>query len=95
METGETKEACLIREVQEELGIEIQVVKPLQSVQHHYPDFSLELYPFICKQVGGDLVAREHAQVLWVDKSRLTDYDWAAADIPIVKEYLAQSGQKE
>lgn len=86
---GESKEECLHREILEELGIKIQITKALSMVEHHYPDFSLCLYPFICKYTSGQLHLTEHAQAIWVNSENLMDYDWAAADIPVVRELLS------
>ncbi|PRD47592.1 hypothetical protein C5745_09775 [Sphingobacterium haloxyli] len=51
-------------------------------------EFPLRLYPFLCKWTGGLLAIAEHAQAIWVDKSELQGYDWAEADLPIVRELL-------
>lgn len=57
-------------------------------VEHDYPEFSLLLYPFLCKWAGGSLAIAEHAQAIWVDKNELKNYDWTEADVPVVKEIL-------
>ena len=71
VETGESKEECLKREIKEELGLEIEVGSALTVVEHYYPEFSLSLYPFVCKWTGGSLAIAEHAQAIWVDKNEL------------------------
>ena len=53
MERGEGPEECLAREIREELGLEIYIGKRLASSVHHYPDFSIELIPFICEVRSG------------------------------------------
>ncbi|WP_236581854.1 (deoxy)nucleoside triphosphate pyrophosphohydrolase [Sphingobacterium spiritivorum] len=88
IESGESKKDCLIREIKEELHLHIEVNEPLKMVEHHYTDFSLQLFPFVCSVRSGQLTPQEHAQALWVSKQQLMDYDWAEADIPIVKEFL-------
>lgn len=88
VETGESYEVCLMREVEEELGLRVVVGEPMTPVEHHYPEFSLLLYPFRCRLVGGTLVVAEHAQVRWAKPEELHQFDWAAADIPIVRAYL-------
>ncbi len=85
VEAGESKEEALQREILEELNIEITVGKELETIVHHYPDFSLRLYPFICQYVGGNLETREHAQVKWESLANLKAYDWAEADVPVVR----------
>lgn len=88
VEIGESKEECLKREIQEELGLAVEVGSALTPVVHHYPEFSLCLYPFLCKWTGGSLAIAEHAQAIWVNKSELQNYDWAEADVPIVNELM-------
>jgi len=88
IKTGESKEDCLRREVKEELNIDITLRRSLTMVEHHYADFSLQLYPFVCSLRAGEVKAREHSQAIWVDADQLRDYDWAEADLSIVDEYL-------
>ncbi|HMR18106.1 MAG TPA: (deoxy)nucleoside triphosphate pyrophosphohydrolase [Sphingobacterium sp.] len=95
VETKESKEECLKREIREELGIDIKIGQELSRVEHHYSDFSLYLYPFICKLVSGKLFLTEHIQARWVDKGQLPDYDWAAADVPVMQEYLYKKRSKK
>src|SRR5690554_1430426 len=61
IEKGESERDCLKREIREELNIEIETVKRLTPSTFIYPDISIELIPFIVKQVGGDLRLNEHA----------------------------------
>jgi 8-oxo-dGTP diphosphatase len=88
IENGESKENCLKREIHEELGLEIEIEWVLTSVEHQYPEFSLRLYPFLCKWTGGSLAIAEHVQAIWVNKSELQNYDWAEADVPVVNEIM-------
>jgi 8-oxo-dGTP diphosphatase len=89
VEEGESEEACLIREIKEELNIQIKIVKPLKPNTHHYPNGNeIQLVPFICEYLSGDLQLAEHADYKWLNKEALLGLDWAAADIPIVQEYI-------
>ncbi|KUF43289.1 DNA mismatch repair protein MutT [Myroides marinus] len=88
VEKGELDEDCIVREIKEELDLDIIIKSRLTSVVHHYDSFSLELIPFICLTDTPVFQRREHAQILWVEPTELRKYDWAAADIPIVEEYL-------
>ncbi|TDS12371.1 (deoxy)nucleoside triphosphate pyrophosphohydrolase [Sphingobacterium paludis] len=88
-EVGETLSACLVREIKEELGLDIVLGRELPAVQHRYDDFSITLFPFLATRTGGTLTLAEHVQALWVDPSSLQGYDWAAADVPVVNAYLA------
>lgn len=95
IEEGESKKECLKREVKEELNLDIEVLDQLRMVEHHYPDFSICLYPFLCQINSGTLRAIEHAQIKWVTIDELKQFDWAAADIPIVKELENNLSNKE
>lgn len=84
IEPFETKEQCIVREIREELNLNVEVLRPLAEVTHQYPNFSINLMPFVCRLLGGDLQLKEHKQAIWVDKSALGKYDWADADVPVV-----------
>lgn len=92
IEPGESAEACLIREIKEELNVEIQILSERTAHQHVYPEFSIRLIPFVCRIIAGDVVLREHASYSWLETSALPACDWAAADIPIVNDYLDSLG---
>ena len=88
---SESPEDCLRREISEELGIEVEIITRLPSNRHSYPGRDpFELAPFICHVSGGTPFAREHRQIKWVKKSDLRSLDWAAADIPVLENYLRQ-----
>ncbi|GAB3012585.1 hypothetical protein GCM10027051_14520 [Niabella terrae] len=86
IEAGESKEECLIREIKEELGVQIRIISALPVVHHKYPESEIRLYPFICAIETGSLHAREHIQFKWVEGKALLNFDLAAADLPIVLE---------
>jgi len=88
IENGESEEECIIREIKEELSIDIQLLKKLHSSYFDYPNLSIELIPFVANQIRGQIQLNEHVEFKYLAKDKLLDLDWAAADIPIVKEYL-------
>lgn len=88
IESGESEQDCLKREIKEELNIEIELVKKLTPITFIYPHNSIELIPFIARQIGGELKLNEHIDFKYLNKSDLLSLDWAEADVPIVKEYL-------
>ena len=89
---GERPEDCLKREVQEELGIEIAVGRPLAPVTHQYPAFIVTLYPYVCRILSGDIELREHNAFAWLPPEKLHDLDWAEADIPLINDYRRSRG---
>lgn len=86
IEEDENKEEALEREIYEELKMKVKVNEALTSVEHHYPDFSITLYPFLCEVKSNEFVKTEHKEIKWEKKENLHRYDWAAAVIPIVEE---------
>ena len=85
VEPGESEEACILREIREELSIEIHLGRRLPSVVHHYPDFSIELIPFLATHRAGDICLAEHSRYLFLAPGKLASLHWAEADLPILK----------
>ncbi len=88
VEENETAEDCLIREIQEELSLKIEIFKRLKPSAYDYETFSIRLIPFIVFSKSGQIVLAEHKSYKWLDKSELRALDWAPADIPILEEFL-------
>jgi len=84
----ESPEACLVREVMEELGLLVTVGRALPNASHAYNAFSVTLFPFLCTIAAGTLTLHEHKAVMWLPPDRLASLDWAAADLPIITAYL-------
>lgn len=88
IESDETPEHCLLREIKEELNIDIEILRDLPANTHAYPLITIKLIPFICKHIKGEIVLHEHADFKWLHSNELLDLDWADADVPIVKSFL-------
>lgn len=86
VEKDETKEKAIIREIKEELHLDICDPKYFMTIKHTYPDFYIEMHAFVCKVEKSDIVLTEHLEVKWLDIQEMDQLDWAAADIPIVKK---------
>ena len=86
IETGETPEAALIRELQEELGIDTwsSCLAPLTFASHSYETFHLLMPLFACRKWEGIPQAREGQTLKWVRPQDLRDYPMPAADIPLI-----------
>ena len=83
--TGETPEACIIREIREELEVEISVIQLLPSVKHIDSDHAIKLIPFICSIRKGEISLTEHRMYRWLHRSQLEEIDWLEADVEVVK----------
>ena len=88
IELNESSEESLIREIKEELNVDIEIVKNLPSNIHAYPSIVIQLIPFICRQISGVITLKEHINFKWLTTNELLDLDWAEADIPILYHYL-------
>ena len=85
LEPGETSDAALVREIREELGVEIRTRMPLPSVEYHYPDFSIRLHPWICEIEDGEPEPIEHSEIRWLAAAALPELEWANADLPVLE----------
>lgn len=83
---GETPEAALIRELEEELGIDVEAscLAPFTFASHAYPEFHLLMPLYVCRKWSGIVTAREAQQLKWVRPARLSDYSMPPADKPLV-----------
>jgi 8-oxo-dGTP diphosphatase len=86
VEQGETPEAALIRELQEELGIDTwaSCLAPLTFASHAYADFHLLMPLFACRRWEGTPQSREGQTLKWVKPNELRDYPMPPADIPLI-----------
>ena len=86
VEAGETPEAALIRELQEELGIDTHAscLAPLTFASHSYPDFHLLMPLFACRRWHGIATAQEGQTLAWVAPQNLRDFPMPPADLPLI-----------
>ncbi len=87
IDAGETPEAALLRELQEELGISSSVgcLTPIAFASHSYPDTHLLMPLYALRQWHGTPAAREGQQLAWVRAADLSRYDMPPADVPLVR----------
>lgn len=86
VEVGETPEAALIRELNEELGIDTwaSCLAPLTFASHSYDDFHLMMPLFACRKWNGTPQPREGQTLKWVKPTEMQNYPMPAADIPLI-----------
>jgi 8-oxo-dGTP diphosphatase len=88
IEENENAENCILREIKEELNLEIEIIARLESKQFNYPTISINLIPFISKYLSGELKLAEHSDFKWLTKEELISLNWAPADISVLQEFL-------
>ena len=86
VEPGESPEAALIRELEEELGISTRTacLAPVSFASHSYDNFHLLMPLYACRKWQGDPVPREHTALKWVRPQQLRDYPMPPADEPLI-----------
>jgi mutator protein MutT len=88
-EPNETFEQCLVRELDEELGIEVEVGKLFEEISHAYAEKSVQLKFFVCKLISGKPQTLDCAAFKWVGKAELDDFDFPAADARLLEKLRA------
>lgn len=90
VKAGETPQEAIIRELKEELGIDVQkpCLAPLTFASHDYEEFHLLMPLFICRRWQGLAQPLEGQQLAWVEKHRLRDYPMPPADEPLIAHLL-------
>jgi len=87
IEVGETRTEALIRELKEEMNIEVKIGEEdyFMTVNHSYPDFELTMHSYICHVDRKEFIRKEHIDHQWVTPQELKTLEWAPADYPIVE----------
>lgn len=86
IELGETPQQCLKREIKEELEVDIEVGNYLDESIYTYPNGEIKLMAYFATIVGGNIMLSVHDKVEWITISKIDKYDFAPADIPLVKK---------
>lgn len=86
IETGETPQEALAREIMEELDIEIKVCELIDTIEYDYPTFHLFMDCFWAEIISGNLVLKEHEAAKWLTKDELNSVDWLPADVTLVEK---------
>lgn len=86
IESGETHQEALKREIIEELDTEVSVGELMDTVEYDYPQFHLSMDCFWCQIVRGNLVLKEHEAARWLTKDELNNVEWLPADITLIEK---------
>ena len=86
LEVGETSQQALIREIQEELDVKIEVGELIDTIEYDYPPFHLSMDCFLCAVVDGEIILKEAEAARWLDKDELYSVDWLPADIALIEK---------
>jgi len=86
VEPGERPEDTVIREMREELGVEIEAaaLSPFVFASHAYSDFDLLMPLFLCREWRGEALPREGQRIAWVNPADLANYPMPPADLPLI-----------
>ena len=88
MEPGETPEQALVRELKEELDIEVNVGEKICTVEYDYPKFHLTMHCFWATIASGAIKLLEHEDAKWLDRESIRSVDWLPADIEVVNHLV-------
>ena len=86
IESGETPQEALKREIIEELDTEVSVGELMDTVEYDYPQFHLSMDCFWCQIVRVNLVLKEHEAARWLTKDELNNVEWLPADITLIEK---------
>ena len=88
IETGETMEQCLVREVREELGLEIRPLALLRKTSHTYPEREVLLHFYRCDLISGTPACIECDDFRWIEPKEFCQFQMLPADVPIIQDLI-------
>lgn len=92
LEPGESAEACVVRELREELGIEVRPTSAMLPIEHTYEHAHVVLRPFYCEHVGGEPRALEVDDWVWAEVAALGGYEFPSANAALLDRVQRELG---
>lgn len=89
MELGETHQEALIRELREELDMDVHVGELFETVEYDYPNFHLTMHCFLCTLKSKNYVLKEHEAAKWLTREKLDTVAWLPADLGLIGKLKA------
>ncbi len=86
VESGETPQQALKREIMEELDTEIAVGELIDTIEYDYPDFHLSMDCFWGEVIRGELILKEAEDAKWLTREHLADVKWLPADVTLIEK---------
>lgn len=86
IEPGETPQEALVREIQEELDVKIEVGYLIDTIEYDYPSFHLSMDCFWCNITVGEITLKEAENARWLCKDELYSVDWLSADMKLIEK---------
>ena len=90
IESGESREIALRREIQEELGVDIIIENLLCTTEYDYPSFHLTMHCYLCSVASGDIELREHKSARWLTAETLDSVEWLPADKDVIDKLITK-----
>jgi 8-oxo-dGTP diphosphatase len=91
LQRDESPEECLVRELEEELGVRVRAGRVLEVIHHRYPDRAVLLLFYACELIEGEPRPLGCEEIRWLDRDELETLEWVPADLPFVRRLAAGS----
>lgn len=95
IEPGETPQEALIREIQEELDVKIEVGDLIDTIEYDSPSFHLSMDCFWCIVTDGEITLKEAEDARWLSKDELYSVDWLPADMELIEKLVLSNKSLE
>ena len=95
IEPGETPQEALVREIQEELDVKIEVGDLIDTIEYDSPSFHLSMDRFWCIVTDGEITLKEAEDARWLSKDELYSVDWLPADMELIEKLVLSNKSLE